>query len=117
VKKKLDFAATAIEFETGRGIIKTTSYPLLNDIVKILKEYPDNDMNIDGYTDNVGKPEMNMKLSKERAEAVKAYFVKEGISADRLHAAGHGEEHPAASNKTKIGRAKNRRVHLELKKS
>ncbi|MDR3681563.1 MAG: DUF5723 family protein [Flavipsychrobacter sp.] len=117
VKKKLDFAATAIEFETGKDVIKATSYPLLNDIVKILKEYPDNDMNIDGYTDNVGKPEMNMKLSKERAEAVKAYFVKEGVSANRLHAAGHGEEHPAASNKTKIGRAKNRRVHLELKKS
>ncbi len=117
VKKKLEFAATAIEFETGKDVIKNTSYPLLNEIVKILKDYPEYDMNIDGYTDNVGKPAMNLKLSKGRAEAVKAYFVKEGVPAEKLHADGHGQTHPAASNKTAVGRAKNRRVHMELKKN
>lgn len=116
VKKKLEFAATAIEFETGKDVIKQTSYPLLDDIVKILKDYPENDMNIDGYTDNVGKPATNLKLSAARANAVKNYFVSKGIAADRLHAAGHGDKNPAASNKTAVGRAKNRRVHLELKK-
>jgi outer membrane protein OmpA-like peptidoglycan-associated protein len=115
VRKRLAFAATAIQFQTGKAIIKKTSYPLLNEIVKILNDYPDYYMTIDGQTDNVGKPAMNMVLSKDRADAVKNYFVSQGIKSDRIVTAGHGDTQPVASNKTAAGRAKNRRVDMDLK--
>lgn len=115
VKKRLAFAATAIQFQTGKAVIKPASYPLLNEIVKILNDYPDYYMTIDGHTDNVGKPEKNMVLSRGRAESVKNYFVSQGIKANRLTTAGHGDTEPVASNKTAAGRAKNRRVAMDLK--
>jgi len=115
VKKRLAFAATAIQFETGKAIIKKTSYPMLNEIVKILNEYPDYYMTIDGHTDNVGKPAKNLQLSKDRANAVKNYFVSQGVKEDRLVTNGYGDTKPVASNKTAAGRAKNRRVAMDLK--
>ncbi|MBN9483062.1 MAG: OmpA family protein [Bacteroidetes bacterium] len=115
VKKRLAFAATAIQFETGKATIKKTSYKLLNEIVKILNDYPDYMMTIDGHTDNVGKPEKNMQLSKDRAQSVKNYFVSKGISEDRLVTNGYGDTKPVASNKTAKGRAQNRRVAMDLK--
>ncbi|MGN6567208.1 MAG: DUF5723 family protein [Flavipsychrobacter sp.] len=117
VKKRLAFAATAIQFETGKATIKKISRPLLNEIVKILNDYPDYDMTIDGYTDNVGKPEKNLQLSKDRANAVRNYFISQGIKENRLIANGYGETHPVTSNKTAAGRAKNRRVAMDLKLS
>ena len=115
VKKRLAFAATAIQFETGKAIIKKASYPLLNEIVKILNDYPDYYMTIDGHTDNVGKPIKNLQLSKDRANSVKNYFVSQGIKEGRLETNGYGDTKPVASNKTAAGRAKNRRVAMDLK--
>ncbi|KAA5533345.1 OmpA family protein [Taibaiella lutea] len=115
VKKKLAFAATAIQFETGKSSIKQQSYSMLDEIVTILNEYPDYNMTIDGYTDNTGNAAKNMELSRLRADAVKAYFVGKGISVDRITANGHGIENPVADNKTAAGRAKNRRVEMDLK--
>ncbi len=115
VKKRLAFAATAIQFETGKATIKKTSNKLLDEIVKILNDYPDYAMTIDGHTDNVGKPDKNLQLSKDRANSVKNYFVSKGISADRLEANGYGDTKPVASNKTAKGRAQNRRVAMDLK--
>lgn len=115
VKKRLAFAATAIQFETGKAVIKKTSYKLLDEIVKILNDYPDYIMTIDGHTDNVGKPDKNLQLSKDRANSVKNYFVAKGVAEDRLTTNGYGDTRPAASNKTAAGRAKNRRVAMDLK--
>ncbi|MBS1585258.1 MAG: OmpA family protein [Bacteroidetes bacterium] len=115
VKKRLAFAATAIQFETGKAVIKKTSYPMLNEIVKILNDYPDYYMTIDGHTDNVGKPDKNMQLSKDRAASVKNYFVSQGVAESRLVTDGHGDTQPVASNKTAKGRAQNRRVAMDLK--
>jgi outer membrane protein OmpA-like peptidoglycan-associated protein len=115
IKKRLAFAATAIQFETGKSVIKKQSYPILDEIVGILNEYTDYYMTIDGHTDNVGNSERNMQLSKDRANAVRAYFISKGISADRLVANGYGDTQPVASNKTAAGRAKNRRVAMDLK--
>ena len=114
VKKRLAFAATAIQFETGKAIIKPVSYKLLDEIVAILNEYRDYNMRIDGHTDDVGKDDMNMDLSKARAASVKEYFVSKGISSDRLETNGYGESKPKASNKTAKGRAQNRRVEMDL---
>lgn len=114
VKKRLAFAATAIQFETGKAVIKPKSYTLLDEIVKILNEYSDYSMRIEGHTDNVGKPSFNLTLSQARAASVKAYFVGKGISGSRLITDGFGDTKPAASNKTATGRAKNRRVEMTL---
>lgn len=115
VKKRLAFAATAIQFQTGKAVILKKSYKLLDEIVGILNDYPDYMMTIDGHTDNTGKPARNMELSKQRAAAVKEYFVRKGISDARLETDGHGDTEPVASNKTAAGRAKNRRVVMDLK--
>jgi outer membrane protein OmpA-like peptidoglycan-associated protein len=114
VKKRLAFAATAIQFETGKAVIKKTSNKMLDEIVKILNDYPDYNMTIEGHSDNVGNPAKNLQLSKDRANAVKNYFVAKGISDSRLSANGFGDAKPVASNKTAAGRAKNRRVAMDL---
>lgn len=115
VKKRLAFAATAIQFDLGKATIKKTSYKLLDEVVKILNDYPDYNMTIEGHTDNTGKAEKNMTLSTDRAAAVKGYFISKGIAAERLSSAGFGDTKPVASNKTAAGRAKNRRVAMDLK--
>jgi outer membrane protein OmpA-like peptidoglycan-associated protein len=114
-KQKIERAAQALEFESGKAVIKKTSLNSLNEVVKVLKENPDSYMTIDGYTDNVGSPEKNIHLSEARADAVKTYFVKHGINAGRLISTGHGETNPIAPNTTTEGRAKNRRVVMEMK--
>ncbi len=114
VKKRLAFAATAIQFETGKAVIKANSFRLLDDIVKILNEYSDYSMRIEGHTDNVGKPDKNLVLSRDRAASVKAYFVSKGIKEARLTTDGFGDTKPAATNKTAAGKAKNRCVEMTL---
>lgn len=113
-KKRLAFAARAIQFETGKAIIKPVSFKILDEVATILSEYPYYDVNVEGYTDNVGKPESNLKLSQERAAAAVEYLVKKGIDAKRLVSAGYGDTKPVADNKTAAGRAQNRRVEFNL---
>ena len=67
-----------------------------------------------GHTDSVGNDAYNQRLSVRRAEAVKAYLVSKGVEANRVYTEGKGEAQPIASNKTKDGRAKNRRVEIEV---
>lgn len=115
VKKRLAFAATAIQFDFGKATIKKQSFKLLDEIVAILNEYSDYYMTIEGHTDNIGSDETNLKLSTDRAASVRTYFIGKGIKEDRLTSAGFGESKPVASNKTSAGRAKNRRVDMDLK--
>jgi OmpA-OmpF porin, OOP family len=114
VKKKVNFAANNILFVTGSYKLLPKSYKGLNEVVKILQDNPQMIMAIDGHTDNVGKDEMNQKLSENRANAVKQYFVSKGIAENRITSAGHGKTVPIASNKTAAGRQKNRRVEMRL---
>lgn len=79
-----------------------------------MEENPEIKLSVDGFTDNVGKDELNQKLSENRANAVKQYFVSKGVSGDRITSEGHGENSPIADNKTAAGRQKNRRVELNL---
>jgi OOP family OmpA-OmpF porin len=75
---------------------------------------PDLRLIIRGYTDNVGDPNTNLKLSVARANAVKEYLLARGVGVDRVFAFGYGETNPVASNDTEEGRRQNRRVELEL---
>ena len=105
-----------ILFDTGKATLKAESEKPLASVGELLKNDPMLKLEIQGHTDNVGTKESNLKLSKERTEAVKAYMVKNfAISADRLTTAGFGDTKPVADNKTEEGRGQNRRVEL-LKK-
>ena len=80
----------------------------------LLKNDPELQLYVDGYTDNTGKPETNQALSENRAGSVKKYLVGKGIDESRIVSTGHGSSDPVADNKTAAGRARNRRVVLKL---
>lgn len=102
-----------ILFDTGKANIQSASAEALKQIAKLLDNHYDLELLIEGHTDDTGSFETNMKLSKERAEAVKTYLVEQlGIDASRLKTNGLGSTRPTASNDTKEGRAENRRVEL-----
>jgi outer membrane protein OmpA-like peptidoglycan-associated protein len=105
-------ATHGILFDTGSDHIRAESTPTLKEITTMLGEHPDLSLTIEGHTDNVGDEQANMALSAKRAEAVKAYLVGKGVSADRLTTAGLGASKPAAPNTTVEGRQQNRRVEL-----
>ncbi len=115
VLNRLNFAAQAIQFEVGKDVIKITSFAQLNEVVKILNEYSDYQLIIDGHTDNTGTAENNLMLSDKRAAAVKKYFIDKGIEESRLVAKGYGLEKPIVPNTTAANKAKNRRVELNMK--
>ncbi len=116
VDKTTWFDFDRLLFETGSTQLKPESQEQLENIVKILKAYPNVEIKVGGYTDNVGNPENNLKLSQVRAEAVKAEMVKMGIPESRISAEGYGDKFPVASNDTEEGREKNRRVSLRVTK-
>jgi len=105
-------AFQGIKFESGNDIILASSKNILNQIAGVLKFNPKYLIEIRGFTDNVGKPEANKKLSEKRAQAVKKYFVRKGVEEARIKAVGYGNEFPIADNKTAKGRALNRRVEF-----
>ncbi|HVZ55267.1 MAG TPA: OmpA family protein [Chitinophagaceae bacterium] len=114
VRKKVDYAAQNIYFATGSFKLLSKSFKGLNEVAQILKDNPDTKLSIDGHTDNTGKPDKNLILSQNRANAVKQYLISKGVDETRLTATGHGQDQPIADNKTSKGRAKNRRVELKL---
>lgn len=104
-----------VEFDFDKSTIKKGYYNDIDNLVKVMKDYPDLNVVIEGHTDSVGTDAYNKKLSQRRAESVKKYMVeKGGIDANRLKAQGFGEEKPIASNKTKEGRQQNRRVEAAV---
>ena len=107
--------ATEVLFDVNKITIRKSSYPGLEGVVKKLKANPNAYVQIDGYTDNTGSKAYNKKLSLKRAAVVKLFLLKHGASAQQLKARGHGEKAPAASNKTKEGRAQNRRAVINIK--
>ncbi len=116
VKQALNSYAKTILFDTGKATIKEQSGKVLADIVDIMKEYPNADFLIEGHTDSVGSDKLNMTLSGERASSVMNYLISKGIPSNRLTHQGFGEDRPLDSNKTREGRANNRRVEISLKK-
>ncbi len=102
-----------IHFESGKATITPDSYSILDEAAKVLKDNPNLKVEIGGHTDSVGSDSYNMKLSFNRANAVRQHLVSvHSIDPRRLTAKGYGEAMPMADNKTKDGRAKNRRIEF-----
>lgn len=101
-------------FDVNKYVLKPESQVEADKIVQLLKDNPTLRIEISGHTDNAGKPAENLTLSNNRAKAVVAYLVSNGIAAQRLMAKGYGETRPAADNKTEEGRAKNRRTEMKV---
>ena len=114
VRQLLQKAMQGIEFETGKATIKKKSYPLLDQIAATFIENSNYIIEVQGHTDNVGKADYNMKLSDDRANAVRYYLISKGVESTRMTANGYGMERPIADNKTKAGRQKNRRVEFNI---
>ena len=114
VQKQLTEYARTINFNTGKSSFKSGTEPTLEAITAILKEYPKANFTIEGHTDSTGSDALNQRLSDARAHAVMDFLVNNGISAARLSAKGYGETMPIDSNKTRAGRAANRRVEVKL---
>jgi len=115
-KKEITFEISSIYFATAKSMLKSESIPVLRMVVDLLKKYPDYTVEVIGHTDDVGSEENNLSLSKSRAIAVVEFINKNIINTGRIFAEGHGESEPIASNETKDGRSKNRRVEFSLKK-
>ena len=114
VRNLLKKAMSGIQFENGKATIKKNSYKILNDIAKIFIDNTNYLIEVQGHTDNVGKYDYNVDLSERRAQSVRTYLIKQGVPAERLTAHGYGPDKPIADNKTKAGRAQNRRVEFNI---
>lgn len=112
-RKVVDEAIKNLEFDLSKSTIRSTSYPSLNRVASLLIE-KNFSLKLAGHTDNTGSMQINMRLSKERAEAVKAYLVSKGANASRIEATGYGPNQPIATNATAEGRQANRRVEFTL---
>jgi len=113
-QKRLNQYAKTILFDNGKATIKFESAEILNQIINVLKKYPNSRFRIEGHTDSTGRRAKNIELSQNRADAVKVYLIQGGIASNRLESVGYGPDKPIASNKNKKGRALNRRVEINL---
>lgn len=112
-RRVVDEAIKNLEFDLSKATIRPTSYPSLDKVANLLVE-KNFSLKLAGHTDNTGSMQLNMRLSKERAEAVKAYLVSKGANPSRIEATGYGPTQPIATNATAEGRQANRRVEFTL---
>ena len=113
VSQKVTFAADAF-FDFNKSVLKPEAKAKLDDLVGKLKGISLEVIIAVGHTDAIGSDAYNQKLSVRRAESVKAYLVTKGIEPNRIYTEGKGKKQPVADNKTNEGRAKNRRVEIEV---
>jgi OmpA-OmpF porin, OOP family len=111
---KVSKAFKNLLFETGKAIIKPSSYASLNELAQVIRDNPGSNLRLEGHTDNVGNDDANMQLSKDRAAAVKTYLTDRGVGDDRIESEGYGETRPVAENNSAAGKQKNRRVEMKI---
>jgi len=105
-----------ISFDINKSTLKKESFSELNNAVKLMKDIPSLEMEISGYTDNLGSAKFNQQLSKQRAKAVMDYLISQGSDPKRLTYKGYGSAQPIASNDTREGREMNRRTEFKVLK-
>lgn len=115
-KKALKDVFDNLVFETGKDVIKPSSFEYLDKLVEVLLAEPTWKLQIIGHTDNVGNDAYNLNLSNKRANAVKKYLISKNIPETLISSIGKGETMPIADNKTAEGRLKNRRVEFIIVK-
>lgn len=103
-----------ILFDSGKAVLKPTAMDSINQISDIIKKYPEDHVIVVGHTDNQGSDSYNQQLSEQRARAVRLAMVTRGVPATSIESMGQGETSPKADNATAEGRAKNRRVELQI---
>jgi outer membrane protein OmpA-like peptidoglycan-associated protein/uncharacterized protein YidB (DUF937 family) len=116
VDKLTWFSFDRLEFATDSATLLPGSAEQLRNISEILKAYPNVNLKIGGYTDNVGNDAYNLKLSTDRARNTELEVEKLGINEQRLESEGYGKEHPVADNSTEEGRQRNRRIDVRVTK-
>jgi outer membrane protein OmpA-like peptidoglycan-associated protein len=114
LKKGGKITLRGINFDTGKATIKPESFPILNQAAELLKKNPKVRVEIQGHTDSVGSDSYNLRLSEARANSVYQYLLSQGIEPARLTARGYGETMPIADNRTRDGRALNRRIDFQI---
>jgi len=114
IVEKVNYDARRIQFEKAKANLLPQSKTVLDEVAKILKENPELNVTIEGHTSNSGIYEENMKLSWQRANRVKEYFMSKGIEAKRMDTQGYGPNKPLNRGKTSAEKALNRRVELKL---
>ena len=114
IVEKINYAARKVQFEFAKATLVSTSYPVLDEVVTILKANPEVHIAIEGHTSADGIYEANMKLSQARADNVKAYLVSKGVDASRISSKGFGPNQPLNKGNTEVDKAANRRVEMRL---
>lgn len=104
-----------VNFDFNSSQIRSNDQDQLDDLLKMMRSYPEMTVEIAGHTDSIGSEEYNQALSERRAEAVAQYLVKKGIARERMTTLGYGKMAPTASNETEEGRFENRRVEFDIK--
>lgn len=104
-----------VQFETGKADLKPVSFPVLDDVIRVMNENPQIEVvQVEGHTDATGSADLNRKLSQSRAESVVKYMVGKGIANGRLEPKGFGPDMPIADNDAPDGREANRRVEFNI---
>lgn len=111
---RLILKENAIRFDFDKSSLTSQAKTNLNKLVTVFKDNPNTNINIFGYTDNVGTQNYNINLSKNRANSVKVYLISNGLAGKRLKTQGLGMEDPISSNETAEGRSQNRRVEFAI---
>lgn len=108
------FTLDNVHFDSGKSTLRKESFKELDEMVEYMNARPGEKIEIAGHTDNIGSDESNLKLSQERAEAIRTFLVSKGIKAEKIAAKGYGASQPVADNSTEQGRQKNRRTEVRI---
>ncbi len=111
---KITLGENSVNFDLNKATLTAKAKGNLDRLVPVFNEYPDTNIQIYGYTDSTGADDYNLKLSEQRAQAVKQYLGTKGISTARITTTGMGEADPIADNATKEGQGMNRRVEFAI---